>query len=659
MSWAHYLLQVNIYLVIFYCFYKLLLDKETYFILNRLYLGLSGILSLAIPFLRIEMFSEKVVSETLYISVSEINAVVSNYAILPQTQEQYDWGRLVVIIYIIGALMFLLHFAYQLFAINQLLNRTENNDAFSFLNRKSVADGLPERATVDLHEDIHIKQLHTIDVIFFELLGIITWFNPVIYFYKKSIKNIHEYLADEIAAAYQGDKETYSLLLLSHAFGVKPNSLTNGFVTKSLIKKRIYMLHKQRSKKTAILKYGLFVPLFALTLVLSSATIRKNHQIWAVAQKIPLNQLSDVVGRAIDVPLSEAILNPPPTPVESKPTQPHEQKITFEKLVATSDNNENVVSWNSLYSYLGSTIKYPSSAVKGKLQGNVIVNFTINKGRIMEISSQNELGEGCDEEVINAIATYDDFFGKDGKYSLKVLFKLDGLESEFRNSTAKSAEDYQELQSISIMAYAPKEETVDKSVYNFTSINKPPTYPGGMTKFYEFLSKSIIYPSLAADNEIQGNVFISFVVEKDGSLTEVKVDRKLGFGTDEEAVRVLKLSKKWNPGIQNGKVVRVKYNIPIKFSMNGNDDTPSKKNVVASIRLKSYADSKDAPLIVIDSEIKDPSILNGLDNKTIASVAVVKPTEATSLYGKKAENGAIIITTKKAVKPSVTLLNRN
>ena len=93
--------------------------------------------------------------------------------------------------------------------------------------------------------------------------------------------------------------------------------------------------------------------------------------------------------------------------------------------------------------------------------------------------------------------------------------------------------------------------------------------------------------------------------------------------------------------------------------MNGNDDSPSKKNVVASIRLKSYADSKDAPLIVIDSELKDPSILSGLDNKTIASVAVVKATEATSLYGKKAENGAIIITTKKAVKPAVTLLNRN
>lgn len=188
MSWAHYLLQVNIYLIIFYCFYKLLLNKETYFGLNRLYLVSSGIFSLAIPFLRFELFSEKIVSNKLYISVSEINTVVSNYAVLPQTQEQYDWGRLIVIIYILGAFIYFLSFLYQLFTINQLFNKPVENGAFSFLNRKSVAANLPERATIDLHEDIHVKQLHSLDVIFFEIIGIITWFNPVIYAYKKPLK---------------------------------------------------------------------------------------------------------------------------------------------------------------------------------------------------------------------------------------------------------------------------------------------------------------------------------------------------------------------------------------------------------------------------------------------------------------------------------------
>ncbi|MDQ7947472.1 MAG: energy transducer TonB, partial [Pedobacter sp.] len=77
----------------------------------------------------------------------------------------------------------------------------------------------------------------------------------------------------------------------------------------------------------------------------------------------------------------------------------------------------------------------------------------------------------------------------------------------------------------------------------------------------------IKYPPMAQDQNIQGNVHVSFTVEKDGSLTDIRVERKLGYGTDEEAVRVLKLAKRWNPGMQNGKPVRVKYNIPIKFSL--------------------------------------------------------------------------------------------
>ena len=115
----------------------------------------------------------------------------------------------------------------------------------------------------------------------------------------------------------------------------------------------------------------------------------------------------------------------------------------------------------------------------------------------------------------------------------------------------------------------PKQAVVveDNTVYSFVSMENPPVYPGGIQKFYEFLGANIKYPAMAAENNIQGAVLVSFTVEKDGSLTDIKIDRKLGYGTDEEAVRVLKISKRWNPGMQNGKPVRVKYNIPIKFSL--------------------------------------------------------------------------------------------
>lgn len=117
----------------------------------------------------------------------------------------------------------------------------------------------------------------------------------------------------------------------------------------------------------------------------------------------------------------------------------------------------------------------------------------------------------------------------------------------------------------------PKQAAVveDTKVYDFVSIETQPGFPGGMEKFYAYLRKAVKYPPMAAENNIQGKVFLSFVVEKNGDLTDIHVDRKLGGGTDEEAVRVLKASPRWTPGIQNGKPVRVKYNIPISFTLSG------------------------------------------------------------------------------------------
>jgi len=107
----------------------------------------------------------------------------------------------------------------------------------------------------------------------------------------------------------------------------------------------------------------------------------------------------------------------------------------------------------------------------------------------------------------------------------------------------------------------------DNTVYNFVSMENPPNYPGGIQKFYDYLTNNIKYPAMATEAGISGTLYLSFTVEKDGSVTDAKVDRKVGYGMDEEAIRVLRASKRWNPGMQNGKPVRVKYNIPIKFNL--------------------------------------------------------------------------------------------
>ena len=101
----------------------------------------------------------------------------------------------------------------------------------------------------------------------------------------------------------------------------------------------------------------------------------------------------------------------------------------------------------------------------------------------------------------------------------------------------------------------------------FTNVEVLPGFPGGLEAFGKFLGKNLRYPPIARENGIQGRVFCSFVVERDGSLTDIKVARGIGGGADEEAVRVLKSSPKWTPGIQNGRPVRVSYTVPIFFQL--------------------------------------------------------------------------------------------
>lgn len=109
----------------------------------------------------------------------------------------------------------------------------------------------------------------------------------------------------------------------------------------------------------------------------------------------------------------------------------------------------------------------------------------------------------------------------------------------------------------------PKEAAVteDNSVYNLAGIETKPEFPGGMAKFYKYVGDEFEPPT---DEDFRGGkVFVSFVVEKDGSLTDIRVTRDVGFGSKEEAIRVLKKCRKWVPGEQNGKKVRVQYSLPI------------------------------------------------------------------------------------------------
>lgn len=111
-----------------------------------------------------------------------------------------------------------------------------------------------------------------------------------------------------------------------------------------------------------------------------------------------------------------------------------------------------------------------------------------------------------------------------------------------------------------------EEEIVEESVI-FTVVETMPEYPGGMSELYKYLANNVEYPAYAKESGIQGRVFVTFVVEADGSISDARVLRGIGGGCDEEALRVIKAMPNWKPGKQRGKAVRVQYNLPISFKL--------------------------------------------------------------------------------------------
>lgn len=108
----------------------------------------------------------------------------------------------------------------------------------------------------------------------------------------------------------------------------------------------------------------------------------------------------------------------------------------------------------------------------------------------------------------------------------------------------------------------------DNGIHDMNDIQAYPEFEGGMKAWAKFIQRNLRYPGKAQDAEAQGKVYISFVVEKDGSVSNVTVLKGIGYGCDEEAVRVISKSPKWKPGKQNDQNVRVRYNMPLSFTIN-------------------------------------------------------------------------------------------
>jgi len=437
-----YLVQSVVTLMVLYSVYWLFLRKDTFFHINRFYLLLTLLLSLIIPLFDIRLFSNSPISSMIIM----LDPVIITPDKLDKARSDHlSWFEIAGVIYLTGVAIFMLRLMIQLIQLAMIVRRNKitrqegmnivfvdrGYSPFSFFNlifirKEYFVDG--NLTPVLSHEKVHIRQYHTLDLLLIEIVTIVQWFNPFAWFLGRSMKGIHEFLADAGVLKEGFLKSDYQTLILNEAMGLQVNNLTNNFNV-SLIKNRIQMMTKSRSGSWAVSKLLITLPaIFCLGLLFSAG--------------------SSAISFAQDKTKEEAKSLGDSQGISS--SQPQDNKTK----TATPANTEKV----------------------------------------------------ANKEPVYAV------------------------------------------------------------------VEKQPSYPGGDDARVAFLGQNIKYPEQATKNGVQGKVFVTFVIEADGSISNVKVLRGIGGGCDEEAVRIISIMPKWNPGMKNGKAVRVQFNLPIKFTLDSGKD---------------------------------------------------------------------------------------
>ena len=190
----------------------------------------------------------------------------------------------------------------------------------------------------------------------------------------------------------------------------------------------------------------------------------------------------------------------------------------------------------------------------------------------------------------------------------------------------------------------PSETAPKDSIYEV--VDEMPEFPGGIKAQMEFMKNNLRYPEELKAKGTQGRVVVLFVVNKDGSLSDAKVIRKVDPLMDAEALRVINAMPRWKPGMQGGKPVAVKYTVPVLFRLDETElQMPSSGKVTYD---------EDKVLIVIDGVMKEGMKMSELNSVVrpdeISSITVLKDEKATQLYGAKGKYGVIAIVTKAAAQ---------
>jgi len=525
-AYLNYLIEANLGLILLLVAYVILLRKETDFIKKRVFLLIGISASLLFPFLHLQ--------SNILQSLPSINTIVSAYwlpevtIVGEQTSESspvftvQDVLNYLQFTYIAILLLLLVRFFVQLLRLTRTLAKSkgyvwnglrivESNSScqtFSFFNFIFIGQAhslsADHKNKIIQHEAIHAHQLHSVDIMLLNVMGIFFWFNPFIKTYKKIFVQLHEFEADA-RAVEKTEVDEYCNLLAKVALQSADYPLANYF-NQSLTLKRIEMM---RTLKHKIKPWKM--------LTLSSVILLLFFVVACHDQLSDINQIAKNSSNALVVP--------------------ENVQARFDQLKAENPN---------------------SNYILVELNENV-------QQKLGEIEKQHGLPKSM--EVF-----------KSGKHYEGTLNPNLSNESVSVNST-NSERATDDNQMFAILEYNDMVAQISESSKQddvFSVVDEPATPEGGMPAFFKYIATNLDYPKKAKESGIQGKVLIEFIVNTDGSISDVRVLKGLDSGCDLEALRVMKASPAWVPGKIGGKVVRQKMVMPFNFQL-GPGPNQSKK----------------------------------------------------------------------------------
>lgn len=381
-----YLLKSTLIFSAMYLCYHLLFSKTTFFQLNRFYLLAIIPISIALPFLNL---SETIIVENTFLAQLPEISINSNQ----QTSSKLaiNWESIFWTISLGLMIMYVFKLVQLAWLIYQLKKGANKNILpFSFFNFIYIPKNTDNEAKdmILAHEKIHAKELHSLDILIFEIYKTLFWFNPLVWIALKNVKNNHEFIADNIVS--QSNKKHYFNVLIAQLLGANCSDLVNNFNNQLLIKKRIAMMKTQKTNNIKVLNYLLIIPIMVIALM-GAATLNAQESNTKTVKK------ADKIYDQVD------------------------QMPEFKG------------GMDALMKYMGDNVTYPEKAKEEKIEGKVFVSFVVNeKGKVTQIKIEKGASELLDKEALRVINKMPDWTpgkheGKNVnvKMHLPINFKLD------------------------------------------------------------------------------------------------------------------------------------------------------------------------------------------------------------------------------------------